>query len=169
MTTNLEIIANAARYEMECFAKKHPFIGGPDLDCCCAIASYFFTIIARRLGHKAIIVEGLAFDEWTVRNFRKDPIYLKISPNHCWVECDGLLYDITATQFQKTLPNVYIINIDSDEYRKTYWPMHRYTKVYQQLRLYWPRCQTPYSYLPELRDRSNQILSQLPWAVLLNI
>lgn len=61
------------------------------LECGCAIASYTLTKALHKVGQRATLVEW--GDGW----------------GHCWVEHRDLIIDITATQFDKDLPEVLIV------------------------------------------------------------
>ena len=46
--------------------------------------------------------------------------------SHCWVECDGYIIDITATQFGEQFPPMWItsvINGNGHRWRRIYWPL----------------------------------------------
>lgn len=156
MDKRLKTIAIAARAEMESFARKHSFIGfkgsHEDLSCYCAIASYFLIMVGRKLGYKMSIVEGVAFEDC----FDEDDELscLRQLMNHCWVEYDGKIIDLSAKQFDMNLKKVHVVNIGD----KDYLPVDRNNKVRKNLKSGdWPSDQSPYSYITELRKRANKL------------
>lgn len=64
---------------------------GPDLGGMCAVASYTLWQLLLSAG------------------FRKAKF--AFNPIHCWVELDGWVIDVTATQFDKRLPKVHVVRI----------------------------------------------------------
>ena len=100
MDRQLKKIATASRREMESFALKYDEVGGPrDLECFCAIASFFFTMVGRKFGYKLTLVEGIAFDSQVKALQNGEQSDDDADSNHCWVEYDGKIIDLTATQF----------------------------------------------------------------------
>jgi hypothetical protein len=88
---SIKVLARKARKFTEQFAKEHPDIGNPsDLNCYCAIGSWILFSLAEREGYSPKFVEGT----YLFSNLR-----LMDELNHCWVEVDGIVCDITATQF----------------------------------------------------------------------
>ena len=155
MDKQLKTIAQAARREMKDFARKNPGIGDPcDLACFCALASYFFKIVAERFDYDVILVEGVAFDFFDFKNSLSDNI------NHCWTEYNGKIYDLTATQFgssrtvhivNKTNKNYYAINagIKVDD--------HNLSESFRE----WPSEQAPILFKRELQKRAEKVVSRL--------
>ena len=43
-----------------------------------------------------------------------------IGNDHDWNKKDGRIYDITAKQFSKNLPEIYVVNEDSEEAKSRY-------------------------------------------------
>ncbi len=87
---SIKTIARKARKITEQFDEQHPFIGEPKgLGCYCAIGSWILFQLARKEGYAPEFIEGTYLPE----TFHKDEL------NHCWIELDGIAYDITATQF----------------------------------------------------------------------
>jgi len=161
MNVQFKRIAKAARAEMEDFARQYDIGGDPkDLNSYCAISSYFLSILARRLGFAAILVEGIAFDYEMASFIDEDGDNPDLDCNHCWVEYDGWIYDITATQF-KRLQKVHTVAVDSKKGRATYYGHNKHNDARRSLKRKWTDNQTPYSYLPELRRRVNKLATQL--------
>ena len=68
-----------------------------DLSCSCAIASRSLVVLLSRMGYKSKIAYGV-FDEYN-KFKRKKPILDDI--NHAWVEIEGYIIDLTASQFSR--------------------------------------------------------------------
>ncbi len=157
MDRQLRKIATASRAEMECFARQHRDIGfqGSDLDlsCYCAIASFFLVMMGRKFGYYLTLVEGVAFEK--VDNVFEEPDIndLREQTNHCWVEYKGKIIDLSAMQFNSDLDRVHIVDACDEDY----WPTDRNNAVRQSMKAEWPREQSPYSYLKELRERANKL------------
>ncbi len=138
---------------MESFARKHHFIGswGSDLDlsCYCAIASYFLVMVGRKLGYKLTLVEGIAFDD-DIEALHNGEDF---EPNHCWVEHNGKIIDLSAMQFDPNLDRVHVVDVNDDDY----WPLGRNNAVRRNLKDEWPSDQSPYRYIKELRKRANRL------------
>ena len=130
-----------------------------DLECYCAIASYFLVMVGRRLGYNLALVEGVAFDEDVdaLQNGEEPQCYGEDASNHCWVEYNGEIIDLTAKQFNRGLKKVHIVD-DDDE---NYWRLHRHNAARKRLKVEWSDEQTPYSFLPELRRRADVLKTKL--------
>jgi len=81
-------------------AKDYPFYKEANLDCMCAVASFVLHTALRRNGFKSRVAYGF---------FDRDS-------NHCWVELNKYIIDITASQFE--LKPIYITHKDNDLYAK---------------------------------------------------
>lgn len=135
MNDELKLIAKVARKAIERFAKDHDDIGRiRDLECYCAIGSYFLCMVARKFGYHLTLIEGVAYDQSSPND-----------TNHCWVQYQGKVIDITATQFGYT-SKVRIVNIAN----KDYTVVRANNNARQSLRAGWDD-QSPYNYLPYLR------------------
>ena len=77
------------------------------------------------MGYKADFVMG---------NY-KYPIW-----DHCWVECDNYNRYITATQFDKNLPPVFI----TTKKDKTFFPELKNGAALRHLKKEWPKEQVPF-------------------------
>ncbi len=109
-----------------------------DLDSCCAIASHFFVSIAKRYGYNLSLIEGIAFeDHMPDDTYDKNDKYQSI--NHCWVQYQGKIIDLTATQFA----NVAKIHIVKDTNKK-YYAVRKNQSVINSFKNDWPKCQTLY-------------------------
>ena len=118
----------------------------------CAIASYFLIMVGRKLGYKMTLVEGVAFEDC----FDEDDglSCLRQLMNHCWVEYDGKIIDLSAKQFDMDLKRVHVVDIGD----KDYVPVDRNNVVRKNLKSGdWPSDQSPYSYITELRKRANKL------------
>ena len=83
-------IALKVRKHCEAFAnsdasKGHDFHKQKNLDCMCAVASYALCKALQKNGVSATMISG------TCGGWRDE---------HCWVESDGYIIDITSTQFR---------------------------------------------------------------------
>jgi hypothetical protein len=101
------------------------------LDSYCAIASHFFVSVAKRYGYKLDIVEGVAFERYDYD--------FEIDTNHCWVQYQGKIIDLTATQFG-VRANIHIVN----DTNKKYHAVRKNQTVIDSLKHHWPKCQTLY-------------------------
>lgn len=76
----------------------HPFYRKNDLRCMCAVASSFLCQVLKLYGYKSTFHVG----HYDTKSHKNSCI------NHCWVEVDGFIVDITVSQFNHKLPNIYI-------------------------------------------------------------
>lgn len=107
-------VATICRREMEEFAQNKDHIGSPlDLTCYCAIASYLLFLVLQLCGDQPSLVKGMAFDP-IFDDIEGDDLDEQI--NHCWVELDSKIIDITATQFG-IKNRVHIVSIDDENYQ----------------------------------------------------
>lgn len=161
MDRQLRKIATATRAEMECFARQHRDIGfqGSDMDlsCYCAIASYFLVMMGKKFGYKLTLVEGVAFEE--VDDVFEEPELddLRQQVNHCWVEYDGKIIDLSAMQFNPDLDRVHV----TDTCDEDYWATDYDADVRKGMKKDWPDEQSPYTYLKELRERANKLSMEI--------
>lgn len=131
------------------------FNNSSDLNGKCAICSWAIADIFRQFGYNAQVKHGLFVHE---------------SYGHCWVESDGEIYDVTATQFSrrrfkdgiyisKKFPKIYITNArmntmymdgitvrDKSKYFKN-WPKGQYPSVHAVKKLV--------AGFPEILERHN--------------
>jgi len=117
-----------------------------------------------RVGVKKItLVEGQAFnsaiaDYYAIHEQGDQPDVL--GADHCWVEYDGFVFDITATQFRETA-KVFVVKIGSSEYRKLFWPLHTNTSAVREMKHRWPKEQSPFTYMSDLRKRADKLALKL--------
>lgn len=161
MDKQLKKIATAARREMERFVRKHDRLNADDLTCYCAISSYFLIMLGRKFGYKLIFVEGTAFVgnmKQLAKDLKSGEMQLsEVDSNHCWVEYEDAIIDLTATQFNRQVKKVHIVNTNDTEY----FSMNKNNQAKANLRSGWPDEQSPYSYLPELRRRAKKVEEKL--------
>jgi hypothetical protein len=105
MDTILEI-AKKVRIASEIFAlssesKSLDFHGREDLGCMCATASFALYTELKKNGYDCVFVSG-RFKDWC---------------DHCWVEIDGMIVDITATQFSGIEDDVLVVPSNDDRYK----------------------------------------------------
>lgn len=145
MDNQLHQIATAAREEMENFAREIDSCNADDLSCWCGISSYFLVMVGRKFGYHLSLVEGIAF------NGGWDPD----QPNHCWVEYQGKIIDITATQFAD-VNKIHIVEKDDQNYDC----VRRNNAARKSLKCWLPE-QSPYTHahIKELRKRANSIVA----------
>lgn len=156
MDKQLKKIAVASRREMERFVRhKGDTFNTGDLACYCAIASYFFIMLGRKFGYKMTLVEGIAFDDDVdaMQNGEKPAFGV----NHFWVEYEGKIIDLTATQFDSDLKKVHVVDVDDENY----WAMSRNNAARRHLQSIWPKEQTPYLHIVELRKRAKILKTKL--------
>ena len=110
MDTILEI-AQKVRFASEIFAlspesESLDFHGREDLGCMCATASFALYTELKKNGYDCTFVSG-RFKDWC---------------DHCWVEIDEMIVDITATQFSGKYDSgrfdkVFVVPNTDDRYR----------------------------------------------------
>lgn len=96
-------IAEKVREKAEVYVKKMPKtddIDDSNLAGLCAIASFALKKELEKNGYEAQLIRGGFQDAWG---------------GHCWVECEGEIIDITATQFQ-IAEKVLIVPADDPRY-----------------------------------------------------
>lgn len=122
-------IAQKVRKKCEKYVKGlENSIYGETLSCLCAVASKALQNELVEAGYNTKLVYGNAFGD-----------------THCWVELDGKIYDITATQFGVE-EKVYVTDVNDEDYEKE--------KEVKDLRFFsgWPIEQKP------LKRTINQLL-----------
>ncbi len=161
MDKQLKKIAAAARREMENFVRKHDKYNVGDLCCYCAISSFFLIMLGRKFGYKMTLIEGSAFAgdmKFEREGLENGEVKLSdIMVNHCWVEYDGMIIDLTATQFQKSLKKVHVVEANNKEYLG----LNKNNKAKANFRSIWPDEQSPYFYLSELQRRAKKVEEKL--------
>ena len=156
MDKNLVIIGRAARKEIMNFARRHPNIGNPvDLTCFCAIASYFFKLVAEPFGYDLTLVEGIAFDS----SYKGKPIQRR-DINHCWTEYDGMVYDLTATQF-KSGNAVHVVKNTNKNYISVNPGIKTDDRNLSESFPDWIDEQTPIMFKRELKRRAENVVYNL--------
>jgi hypothetical protein len=108
----------------------------------CAQASVFLAQTLEAAGHKATVVQG----------FFGNP-YRRVI-NHTWVECEGQIFDITATQYSsrgKYFPEVHTVHCPHTDYEAVVNSQPSDLSAFQN----WPEDQKPTKELlasfPQLR------------------
>lgn len=150
MNQRLANIAKAVRAEMHNFQQSHPNVGcgaypQDTLAGYCAISSYLLVTVARRLGFKIDMVVGRAnIDLGHDRS------------NHAWTEYENEIYDLTATQFWKTVKPVHIVKATNRNYKV----IVKNKDAHDELKDRWGS-QSPYAYVGTLRYRARKIAKQL--------
>jgi hypothetical protein len=114
------ITENLVNCKIEDFSNFKPHLG-----CLCAICSTALKDIFEEHGFKAEVFYG---------KFRG-------TKNHCWVECDGYIYDITATQF-KGIEEPVIVTRKTSKKAQSLFQMGRAMKNYKDYKG-WPHQQKP--------------------------
>jgi hypothetical protein len=95
----VKTIAEQVRDRMETWCEDKHFVT-PNMCGACAICSYVLVKVLNRCGYQAELVLGKYDIE-----------------NHCWVELENSIIDITATQFGIKLPKVHIAKARNRMYR----------------------------------------------------
>lgn len=143
---------------MESFARKHRCLeDAHDLAGLCAISSFFFAMVGKKLGYHLTLVEGIAFDGDVKRLQNGEQPRWGGTANHCWVEYNGKIIDITATQFRSKLKKIHVVKDDN----KNYWQIHKHNQARHQLKTQWYEEQSPYFYITELRKRAKELSIKL--------
>lgn len=137
----LLLLAREARKEMENFAKDHQNIGDhigdpKDLNCQCAISSYFLKLLGKRFGYNLTLVQGVAFE--------RPYSHTDNDINHCWIEYKDHIIDLTATQFNKKLKKVHVVNKKNENYL----PLRK--SCSKDSFKDWPEDQSPFEFKEEL-------------------
>ena len=118
-------LAEFVRQQCELWGAENNF--SKHLDCMCAIASHALTYWFRKHSYQAVLAKG---------EFTTDPD-MDWGDCHCWVELDGEIWDITASQFDLRVPNIIRTWIDDERYGKE----ECYSLAHQFI--YWPDDQQP--------------------------
>jgi hypothetical protein len=125
-------LATIVRKRAEEYAERTEGFDPKTLDSMCAIASYALVKALHKHGYKSA----------------KLVVFEDENEGHCWVEYNGYVYDVTATQFDMRRPGVFIVRTTHDEYN---WAKnmknHPHVKVVKRpgrfLRVGWPDYQCP--------------------------
>lgn len=88
--------------EARCFLPQYMIEA--NLNGACAIVSEALIYHLKTFGIEALFVVGSAFD-------------LDDIDNHCWVELDGQIFDLTARQFDSSLPPILVTTVDDERYQ----------------------------------------------------
>jgi len=128
---NLREIAEETRKVCEKFAMSddsgdYDYCYRSDLACMCAVASFALRENLKKHGIESKVVKGYFVREFSNRISKE---------HHCWVEAEGLILDITATQFGH-YHKVLLTDKNNDHYQKG-----RYINDYRNLR--WGYSQNP--------------------------
>ncbi len=123
-------IAIQVRRAVEVFAKtdkNHDVGGNPENLCCyCAIASYALMTALKKQGIKCRLISGF-FDE--TGEYEE---YEEKSINHCWVEVNNKILDITASQFPEHRNYSIVILPNNKSIETGYYPLE-YPKTLKEL------------------------------------
>jgi hypothetical protein len=129
-----EFIANLRGKLVECFETVFP----ADLECACAVSSYTLYRALRARGISASFVQGFFEHE---------------SEDHCWVRINEHIVDITACQFSRQFPAVFITTVDDSRYS----PCRADREALRDINTNWPTEQTPRNH----RHRIARVLKTL--------
>jgi hypothetical protein len=136
-------ILERVRKTLECYARNEGY-DSDTLIQLCAIASVFVT---HKLA-KSVVKAGIYGPIYGGRQLDE--------PNHCWVETDTLLIDITIKQFDKDLPKVFVKKLSSKFIRDNF--KHAKTMVKLQDFHAWPVRQRP---TQEVINKLDQIYKKI--------
>lgn len=101
-----------------------------NLDCCCGIASFALNKAFNMFGYESKMVSG----EFGTMNYRQG--------NHCWVESEGYVYDLTATQFEGyNHKPIFISKKGKSPYRIVHNDNIKHLKYFKEMD--WPPDQSP--------------------------
>jgi hypothetical protein len=103
---SLQRIASVARQQMEEYVRAIEGEHGSwqSLGCYCAITTRFLMDLGEGYGYNITFAMGVAFDHYAERGHVSDKHI-----NHCWALLDNTIYDLTATQFRRSIPPVNIV------------------------------------------------------------
>lgn len=107
----IERIGLSVRRTVKRWANDNPFISLDDMMGACAITSYTLWMILKELGCQQAKLVCLEDHHCS---------------GHCYVEYAGHIIDVTATQFDPTLPSVYVCEIS----KKSQHDFYRMPKSY---------------------------------------
>lgn len=117
-----------------------------DLTGACAIGSAMMARLLRRMGYRPIFVVGI-FASGT-----------KSSP-HAWVELDGEIVDVTATQFGRHHPTVLRTDVDDARYTESHRGRGALVVTNRWGRTSSVREQAPYRHERDIRNAIREILA----------
>ncbi len=101
--TTIHKLGLAVRKHLYRLRKYYPEAIAPDLTGACAIGSVIMTRLLRRMGLDPVLVVGVFMSSTS-------------NSTHAWVELDGEIIDVTATQFGRHLPTVLFAGPDAERY-----------------------------------------------------
>lgn len=147
-------VLESVRTLMDSFAsskesKNYDFHSKEDLQCACCITSKVLFDILKEQGKSPKLCIGIFFDGYTIglKTKGKSPSELKPYVNHCWIELDGKILDLTATQFNEpsikhefVFPKIHITYKSDKKYLKVY---DNSLKGFKTEISQWPRSQKP--------------------------
>ena len=145
MDKRLILIAHAARWEMEQFALRkdlHKY-NRSDLECLCAISSWFFMNLAKYFKYPMHMVIGQY--DWC---------------GHCWNVYGSYHIDLTATQFDKH-QRVYITRVGEDNNYKFECFYRNQSSLVNETLNDWPVCQVPFTYEDTLDEHMDSAIERL--------
>lgn len=94
LSDSIKKLGRFIRSEVEIWIKDNPTISADNLEGACAIASFTMYKCLIKLGHKPKLIIAASDDG-----------------DHCYLELNQHVIDLTATQFNMALPKVLITNI----------------------------------------------------------
>ena len=146
-------VAKLCRKEVEKFARENIIGDYKTLECYCAIASTTLFFCLKKLGYKPKLIDGVYWDEYNygdVETHEKEIAHLTpIDTNHCWVEIDDTIIDLTETQFEQECPKVSVHKVNR---AKRYVYRISNTRSYKTIRD-WPSEQQPFFHFKKISKR----------------
>lgn len=119
-----------------------------NLECACAISSYYFRKIAKLYDYQIKLHEGgCTYDKFY-------DLDTKLA-NHCWNSFKDSIIDLTATQFGNYAP-IYITNLNNPAYHE--FRTEKESIVY--IKKHWPYFQSPtkmYKYFQPLIQKAQTV------------
>lgn len=143
-TKNIISIATFVRQQVEEWFKTehHEHINTDTLGGACAVASFALVCALKSCGHE----QAQFFCSYNDTR------------GHCWVEINGVVVDITATQFGSYFQKVHIF----PKKQKHMWPFYNFPVTVKGLQAFddfgqWIPCQNPDMYLSHVTKMLNNI------------
>lgn len=133
---HIKQIAVVARQHTKRVTYDTAYFNQQTLSYACAIASKILYFLLKKEGYKPVLVQGSYDFDGIVR----DEI------NHCWIEVDHYIVDITEQQFNPKAKEISIYHIKSLNAYQLYTPGKKNKKLKG-----WPKEQCPKTYMKKIK------------------
>lgn len=136
----------AVRKFLHRLRRYYPEAIADDLTGACAIGSAMLARLLRRVGYRATFVVGV-YESGTK------------SSTHAWVELDGEIVDVTATQFGRHHPAVLLTDADDERYTESHRGRGALVETNRWGRSSTAREQAPCRHERDIRNAIREILA----------